>query len=87
MKAIISKIGAMLVKLGKSLMLPIAVLPIAGLLLRLGQPDMLNIPFMAQAAARFLITLPLSLPWALPSALARKRTARQLFPPLSAMWL
>jgi PTS system N-acetylglucosamine-specific IIC component len=51
MKAIISKIGAMLVKLGKSLMLPIAVLPIAGLLLRLGQPDMLNIPFMAQAGS------------------------------------
>lgn len=29
-------------KLGKSLMLPIAVLPIAGLLLRLGQPDVLG---------------------------------------------
>jgi PTS system N-acetylglucosamine-specific IIC component len=30
-------------KLGRSLMLPIAVLPVAGLLLRLGQPDLLNI--------------------------------------------
>jgi len=51
MKNIISKTGAMLVELGKSLMLPIAVLPIAGLLLRFGQPDMLNIPFMAQAGS------------------------------------
>ena len=41
--------GRGLVKLGKSLMLPIAVLPIAGLLLRLGQPDLLNIGFVAAA--------------------------------------
>ena len=36
-------------KLGRALMLPIAVLPIAGLLLRLGQPDLLNIAFIAAA--------------------------------------
>lgn len=36
-------------KLGSALMLPIAVLPVAALLLRLGQPDLLDIPFMAQA--------------------------------------
>lgn len=36
-------------RLGKALMLPIAVLPAAGLLLRLGQPDLLNIPFIAAA--------------------------------------
>jgi N-acetylglucosamine PTS system EIICBA or EIICB component len=36
-------------KLGRALMLPIAVLPIAGLLLRLGQPDLLNIAFLAAA--------------------------------------
>jgi PTS system N-acetylglucosamine-specific IIC component len=35
--------------LGRALMLPIAVLPVAGLLLRLGQPDLLNIPFIAAA--------------------------------------
>ncbi|WP_174280245.1 N-acetylglucosamine-specific PTS transporter subunit IIBC [Sphingomonas bacterium] len=35
--------------LGRALMLPIAVLPIAGLLLRLGQPDLLGIPFVASA--------------------------------------
>jgi PTS system N-acetylglucosamine-specific IIC component len=36
-------------QLGRALMLPIAVLPVAGLLLRLGQPDLLNIKVMAQA--------------------------------------
>jgi PTS system N-acetylglucosamine-specific IIC component len=35
--------------LGRALMLPIAVLPIAGLLLRLGQPDLLNLAAMAAA--------------------------------------
>jgi len=36
-------------QLGRALMLPIAVLPIAGLLLRIGQPDLLNMPFIAAA--------------------------------------
>ena len=36
-------------RFGRALMLPIAVLPIAGLLLRLGQPDLLNIPLLAAA--------------------------------------
>jgi PTS system N-acetylglucosamine-specific IIC component len=36
-------------RLGRALMLPIAVLPVAGLLLRLGQPDLLNIAWMATA--------------------------------------
>ncbi|QCB38871.1 PTS N-acetyl-D-glucosamine transporter [Sphingobium sp. PAMC28499] len=40
---------ARLQPLGRALMLPIAVLPIAALLLRLGQPDMLAIPFIAAA--------------------------------------
>ncbi len=35
--------------LGRSLMLPIAVLPVAAILLRVGQPDLLNIPFIATA--------------------------------------
>jgi PTS system N-acetylglucosamine-specific IIC component len=35
--------------LGRALMLPIAALPIAGLLLRMGQPDLLDIPFIAAA--------------------------------------
>jgi PTS system N-acetylglucosamine-specific IIC component len=36
-------------KLGRALMLPIAVMPLAALLLRLGQPDLLNISFVAAA--------------------------------------
>ncbi len=35
--------------LGRALMLPIAVLPIAGLLLRFGQPDLLDLSFIAAA--------------------------------------
>src|SRR5882757_8699147 len=35
--------------LGRALMLPIAVLPVAGLLLRLGQPDLLDIAPIAAA--------------------------------------
>ena len=35
--------------LGRALMLPIAVLPVAGLLFRLGQPDLLDIAFVAAA--------------------------------------
>ncbi len=37
--------------LGRALMLPIAVLPIAGLLLRIGQPDLLDIMFISAAGA------------------------------------
>ena len=45
------KIGlSSLQPLGRALMLPIAVLPMAGLLLRLGQPDLLDIAFVSAAA-------------------------------------
>ena len=37
--------------LGRALMLPIAVLPIAGLLLRIGQPDLLDVAFISAAGA------------------------------------
>ena len=40
---------AILQPLGRALMLPIAVLPVAGLLLRLGQPDLLDIAFVSAA--------------------------------------
>src|SRR5215213_3315123 len=36
-------------QMGRAFMLPIAVLPVAGLLLRLGQPDVLDIAFIAAA--------------------------------------
>ncbi|HET9862251.1 MAG TPA: N-acetylglucosamine-specific PTS transporter subunit IIBC [Steroidobacteraceae bacterium] len=40
---------ARLQPMGRALMLPIAVLPVAALLLRLGQPDLLNVPAIAAA--------------------------------------
>ena len=40
-------------------MLPIAVLPVAGLLLRLGQPDLLNIKWIAQAGDAIFANLAL----------------------------
>lgn len=46
-------------KIGKSLMFPIATLPAAALLLRLGQEDFFNIPFMAAAGAGILNNLAL----------------------------
>ncbi|WP_273908595.1 N-acetylglucosamine-specific PTS transporter subunit IIBC [Enterobacter bugandensis] len=49
----------MMQRLGKALMLPIAVLPIAGLLLRLGQPDVLNIIFITKAGQILFENLPL----------------------------
>ncbi|PHM47991.1 N-acetylglucosamine-specific PTS transporter subunit IIBC [Xenorhabdus miraniensis] len=46
-------------RLGKALMLPIASLPIAALLLRLGQPDVFNIAFIASAGGGIFENLPL----------------------------
>ena len=46
-------------QLGRSLMLPIAVLPIAGLLLRLGQPDLLDVAFIASAGEAIFANLAL----------------------------
>ncbi|ANB56912.1 PTS system, N-acetylglucosamine-specific IIBC component [Anoxybacillus sp. B7M1] len=46
-------------RLGKALMLPIAVLPAAALLLRLGQPDLLDIPFVAETGNAVFANLPL----------------------------
>ena len=43
--------------LGRALMLPIAVLPVAGLLLRLGQPDLLNIAFLSAAGEAIFANL------------------------------
>jgi PTS system N-acetylglucosamine-specific IIC component len=46
-------------KLGKALMLPVAVLPAAALLLRLGASDVLDIPFIMQAGGAIFDNLPL----------------------------
>ncbi len=50
---------ASLQRIGRSLMLPIAVLPAAALLLRFGQSDMLNWPWMAAAGNAIFSNLPL----------------------------
>lgn len=49
----------LLQRLGKALMLPIAVLPVAGLLLRLGQPDVFNIGCVSTAGQVIFDNLPL----------------------------
>ncbi|MGH8166497.1 MAG: PTS transporter subunit EIIC, partial [Woeseiaceae bacterium] len=53
MKAILENLQ----KLGRALMLPIAVLPVAGLLLRFGQPDLLDLPMVAAAGAAIFTNL------------------------------
>jgi len=45
----VNKVISKLQPIGRALMLPIAVLPVAALLLRLGQPDLLNMPAIAAA--------------------------------------
>ncbi|EMB2527313.1 PTS N-acetyl glucosamine transporter subunit IIABC [Klebsiella pneumoniae] len=46
-------------RLGRALQLPIAALPVAALLLRFGQPDLLNVPFIAQAGGAIFDNLAL----------------------------
>lgn len=53
------KLFAVLQKIGKSLMLPVSVLPAAGLLLRFGQPDLLNMPYMETAGNVIFQNLPM----------------------------
>jgi PTS system N-acetylglucosamine-specific IIC component len=50
---------AYLQRIGRALMLPIAVLPAAGLALRLGQTDAWNIPWLAQAGGSVFDNLPI----------------------------
>jgi N-acetylglucosamine PTS system EIICBA or EIICB component len=45
----VNKLIAKLQPMGRALMLPIAVLPVAALLLRIGQPDLLDVPAIAAA--------------------------------------
>ncbi|MFL7838061.1 MAG: PTS transporter subunit EIIC [Candidatus Promineifilaceae bacterium] len=42
---------AFLRRIGRSLLIPIAVMPVAAVFMRLGAPDLLNLPFMAAAGA------------------------------------
>lgn len=54
-----NKVLTNLQRLGKALMTPVAVLPAAALLLRLGQPDMINLPWMAAAGDAIFANLAL----------------------------
>ncbi len=62
---------ATLQPLGRALMLPIAVLPIAGMLLRLGQPDLLNITFVSAAGNAIFANLGLLFAIGIATAFAR----------------
>lgn len=53
------KLFGALQKIGKSLMLPIAALPVAALLMRLGSADLLNIACVAKAGSAIFDNLPL----------------------------
>jgi PTS system N-acetylglucosamine-specific IIC component len=55
----VRSLGAFFIKLGRSLMLPLAVLPVAGILLRVGQPDVLNIAFVSAAGDAVFSNLPI----------------------------
>lgn len=46
-------------RIGKALMLPIATLPVAALLMRLGAPDVFDVPFIAAAGTVIFSNLPL----------------------------
>ncbi|WP_437954692.1 N-acetylglucosamine-specific PTS transporter subunit IIBC [Sorangium sp. So ce119] len=60
-------------RIGKALMLPIAVLPVAGLLLRLGQPDVLDVAFVAQAGGAIFDNLALIFAVGIAVGLAHER--------------
>jgi PTS system N-acetylglucosamine-specific IIC component len=64
-------------RLGKALMLPIATLPVAAILLRLGQPDVFNIPFIASAGGGIFDSLPLLFALGLPSVWQKTTRVRR----------
>ncbi len=57
MKSFLAPLLASTQQLGRALMLPIAVLPVAALLLRLGQPDLLNLAPVASAGGAIFSNL------------------------------
>lgn len=60
-------------KIGQALVLPIAVLPIAGILLRLGQPDLLNNPIVSEAGSAIFSNLALLFAIGISGGLAKDR--------------
>jgi len=59
MSGVFSKALGSLQNLGKAILLPVAVLPIAGILLRLGAPDLVNSKFITEAGLAIFQNLPL----------------------------
>ena len=85
-------------RLGRALMLPIAVLPVAGLLLRLGQPDVFNIKMIADAGDAIFTNLPLLFAIGVAVGFAKDNNGtaglaasrvqlRFSFAPLAVMWI
>lgn len=66
-------------KLGKSFMLPIAVLPAVGIILALGREDVFNIPFVYQAGTAVLIICRLFLRSVLPSAFQKTAMGQRVY--------
>src|SRR5829696_9724275 len=95
-----SRSFAVLQRIGRSLMMPIAVLPAAAILLRLGQADMLGTDglatydgfgwsadvakVLAAAGGAVFDNLPLLFALGVAIGFARRRTARPRWPPWSA---
>ena len=67
-------------------MLPIAVLPVAGLLLRLGQPDLLDIAFIAAAGDAIFSNLGLLFAIGVAVGLARENHGAAGLAAWSAFW-
>ena len=61
---------------GKALMLPVAVLPAAALLLRLGAPDVFDIPFITQAGGAVFNNLALIFAVGIAVGLAKDNNGR-----------
>jgi len=62
-------------KLGKALMLPIAVLPVAGILMRFGQPDLLDIAFIGKGGESIFSNLPLLFAMGVAAGLSKDNSA------------
>ncbi len=72
-KVFFSSLLAQLQKIGQALVLPIAVLPIAGIFLRLGQPDLLNNEFIMKAGLVVFENLALLFALGIAGGLAKDR--------------
>lgn len=73
-------------RLGRALMLPIAILPIAGLLLRLGDTDLLNIAIIHDAGEAIFANLPMIFAIGISVGFARDNNGTAGWPGPSVTW-